>query len=144
MRWIVAFAILFYFGRAMVGVLNRARPTELDTNFLWAFNQIFGYQILFGLTLWLAASPFVKVGLKNPGEMLSDPAISFWTLRHPLTMIFALGIFHMGKAFVRKRGTPENYFKYYSAIFFLILVTVASAIPWPGLVYGRDWFRWIS
>ena len=112
-----------------------------DSYFIWAFNQVFGYQIGFGITLWIGLNPMTKVGFKNPSLVLENGVISFWVLRHAITMILALGTFHIGKA-RSKKVIPNDRFKIYTVTFAIILTLITSAIPWPWLSYGRALFRW--
>ncbi|MES2769864.1 MAG: hypothetical protein V4596_12025 [Bdellovibrionota bacterium] len=140
-RWIVYLSIIYFFFRSTYGWLKKKPWKHSDTNFIWAFDQIFNYQILFGFILWLAGSPLTKAVFADPGAALQNNVISFFTIRHGLTMIFALGLFHIGKARARK-SPEEKRFKIYSIVFGLVFVIVSSAIPWPGLIYGRDLFKW--
>ncbi len=140
-RWIVLIAIIYFFLRSLRGWRTGAPWTAQDHYFIWAFNQIFGYQVLFGLTLWIGLSPMTKAGIKNPNLILQDGAISFWVLRHALTMILAFGLFHAGRAKSKKVSTIQR-FKVYALTFGMMLAMIASAIPWPWLSYGRLLFRW--
>lgn len=133
-------AILYFFGRSVYGWAFKKSFTKKDEYFIWSFNQVFLYQFFFGLTLWVAASPFVKTAFLDPASIFKNPLISFWTLQHPLTMIFAVGIFHGGKAKARK-SSAEHKFQIYAVTFGLIILMVGSAIPWPFLSYGRTLFR---
>ena len=140
-RWILFVGIVYFLTRSIYCWITKKPWKPSDTNFIWAFDQIFNYQILFGLMLWLAGSPLTKALFQDPSAALQNDVISFFTIRHGLTMIFAVGVFHMCKA--RARRLPEkDRFKIFSVVFGLVFVIVCSAIPWPGLIYGRDLFRW--
>jgi hypothetical protein len=139
-RWAVVLALAYFFVKATYGWIARRPWTGADSHFMWAFNQLLGYQVLFGFALWIGASPIVKVAFKNPQLALQDGVISFWALRHGLTMIFALGAFHMGHARA-KRGPAERRCKIYSITFLVLIALIGSAIPWPWLAYGRPLFR---
>ena len=140
-RWILFIAIIYFFIRSAKAWRTQHNWTGQDNYFIWAFNQIFGYQLGFGLTLWTGLSPMTKTGFKNPSLIFDNGVISFWVLRHAITMILAFGVFHIGRA-KSKKAPPNDCFKIYTITFGIILTLVASAIPWPWLSYGRSLFRW--
>ena len=141
-RWMVVLAIVYFFLRSLFGWLTEAAWTEKDDSFIWVFNQLFGIQIAFGFTLWIALSPFTKAFMKDPSLIFDNSLMSFWALRHGLTMIFAMGAFHIGRG-RSKRSPPEKRFKIFTFAFGVVIVMIASAIPWPWLSYGRPLFRWM-
>lgn len=122
---------LFARGRAWTGG---------DARFVWAFDQILAYQALFGFALWLAASPVVHASFLNPGLILSNPLYRFWTLRHPLSMLLAVGAFQLGKVIARRSPVTVR-FKVYGVTLGVTLAILVSAIPWPFLEHGRALFR---
>lgn len=140
-RWIVLTALIFLFFKSLYRANFKPKWNETDDNAIWIFNQVFSYQIVFGLTLWLGTSPFIKVALQHPTEIFSNSVLNFWVIRHPLTMIFAQGIFHMGKARA-KRYAPEQKPKIFALTLGACLVTILSALPWSWLSYSRPFFRW--
>ena len=142
-RWSVLLALLYFFWRSTVGWARKQKWEASDAHFIWAFNQVFGYQVAFGFTLWLALSPFTKAGFRDFGSITENPLVFFWTIRHGGTMLLAYGIFHMGKARA-KRIEASVRFRHYSIVFGVILLLIVSAIPWPWLSYGRSLFRWFS
>jgi hypothetical protein len=130
---------------AAIAILFRSlfcafRSREIESWLIFGFHQVFSFQIAFGLTLWIAASPIVHVAFLNPGAVMSDPGLSFWTLRHPLTMIGAFAIFQIGHARA-KRVDVSLRARTYAVTFALVLIAIASAIPWPYLSYGRALIR---
>jgi hypothetical protein len=142
-RWAVFFGALYFLGRSFTGWWKKTPWTPQDGNFIWAFNQAFTYQIGFGIVLWLGLSPITKAGFKSPWLLLENGAISFWALRHPLTMVLALGVFHIGKA-RSKKVLPEERFRLFAITFAIVFIMISSAIPWPWLSYGRAFFRWLQ
>jgi hypothetical protein len=140
-RWILFFGIIYFLVRSLYGWLAKKPWTDTDAKFVWAFDQIFGYQILFGLVLWLVGSPLTKAMFADPSIVMHNKVISFFSFRHGVTMILALGVLHMGKA-KAKKSSEDKRFKIFAIIFGVIFILVMSAIPWPGLAYGRDLFRW--
>lgn len=141
LRWVLLLGMIYFLGRSLYGWITKKSWTDADTKFIWAFDQIFGYQILFGLFIWAVGSPLTKAMFADPSIVMQNKVISFFALRHGVTMILALGVLHMGKAKARKSPEAAR-FKTFAIIFAIIFIFVLSAIPWPGTVYGRDLFRW--
>jgi hypothetical protein len=141
-RWIVLIGLIFLFIRSLQGWIKQSEWTEGHTTFVWGVDQAFGYQVLFGILIWLALSPFSKAGFAQPGEIMTNPLLFFWTLRHPLTMISALGFFQIAKVRARRKPESREKFKLMTLATGTLLILIATAIPWPGLYYGRALFRW--
>ena len=135
-RWAVILVALYLLIRFAYGWMRKSEWRESLDQFAWAFSQLLTLQVLFGLMLFLGTSPLVKVGLSNPSLIMTDPVIGFWTVRHPITMITALGAFHVGKSIARRSPT-ELRFKRYALALAIALALIATAIPWPWLPFGR-------
>jgi hypothetical protein len=141
-RWIVVISSFYCLIRCFVGWLRKQEWGSTENYFIWAFNQILGYQILFGLMLYIGASPFVKMAISDPALIQSNPVVNFWVARHGPTMLLTLGVFHVGRAQATKAPANARY-RIYAITFTVLMVMFLSAIPWVGLVYGRPWFRWV-
>jgi hypothetical protein len=137
-RWALLAATIYFLIRCLSSL---KKPwAEDQENFLRIYNILFLMQFALGLMLFLGSSPLVKSAIANPSLVFEDPVYSFWILRHGPTMIFALGIFHMGRAIARKHGNHQRVF---AIVFAVVLLLIISAIPWSGLSYERPLFRWI-
>jgi hypothetical protein len=104
------------------------------------FDQAFGLQILLGLTLLLAASPFPRLAAADPASLTEDRLVFFWVIRHPMSMLLAFGIWHTGRGRAKRR--PEKTYAVYAFTLALSLLLVVSAIPWPWFSYGRPLLRY--
>lgn len=111
---------------------------SIHSKLLWFYDQIFGYQFFMGLTMWLFASPIVKVIFSNWKLIFHEYIYFFWGVQHPLTMTIALGVWHSFSAKARRTVSVK---KYLMGIAFSTLL-VLTAIPWPWLKIGRNLFRW--
>lgn len=140
-RWIVVAATLYFLVKSAIGWSRGKKWTSADNHFIWIFSQVFGYQILIGLTIYLAVSPMVRAAVSDPGSILSNGVINFWTLRHPLSMILAFVVYQVGEGRAKK-GAIEKRYAIYTITFAAVFAIMCSAIPWDGLSYGRPYFRW--
>lgn len=139
-RWAVLLGAVYFFCVSLRALRTKRAWSASDAHFIWAFNQAFLYQGLFGFTLWLAASPVVHAVFMDPTNVLSSPFFAYWSVFHPALMISAIGVFHFGKSRA-KRQRESDRFRTYAIIFGSILVLMACAIPWPFLDYGRPLLR---
>jgi hypothetical protein len=53
-RWIVLIGLVFLFIRSLQGWVKQTEWTDGHTTFVWAVDQVLGYQVLFGILIWLA------------------------------------------------------------------------------------------
>lgn len=140
LRWLMLFMGLYLILRFARAARGGRAWTERDAGLLWAFDQAFGYQFLFGLTLWAGMSPWVKAFFHDPAGALENPFVFFWSLQHPLTMLVAIGVFHMLKARARRFEGAER-FRALVGTLTLSLLIVLSGIPWPWMDVGRALVR---
>lgn len=140
-RWIVLIAAIYFLFKSAYGWLSKKPVSPADNKFLWAFDQVLNYQVLFGLAIYIAASPMVRAAIAAPSEILSNPVIQFWTLRHPITMLAVIAVFQIGKGRGVRAESSKRY-QIYCLTFAAVLLLIVSAIPWEGLTYGRPFFRW--
>lgn len=140
MRWFVVALMIVLLFLSLAGTLRKAPWTERDSVFHWFFDQFFGYQILFGLTLWMGASPVVKAFFTNPGLALDNGIVAFWSIWHGLTMLVAFALFQMGTA-KTKKALPEKKHRILCVTTALSLGVLLLAIPWPWLDWGRPLVR---
>jgi hypothetical protein len=143
-RWIVVLGTLFFFFRSLKGWIKNEEWTAQDTHFIWGFNQVFGYQILFGLTMWLGLSPITKAVFKDFGLIRENFVMLFWFLLHGTAMILALGIFQTAKAKAKRISEAKTKFKIFTLTFALIITIFLIAIPWPWYKFGRPLIRMFS
>lgn len=140
-RWIVFMALVLFFARSLKGLLRKEPWTGRENYILWAFNQVFGYQIGFGLALWIAFSPFTKMAFRDSSQITENPVVGFWSVQHGLTMLVAFSVWHYGRMKIR-RAKAENRFRVAAITMGAVLAIVTSAIPWPWFSYGRPLLRW--
>ena len=122
LRWVVIVLGLVAIVRAAGG--GRGRSALL-------FTIALDVQFLAGVLLYAALSPMTRSAMENMGAAMHTPALRFWAVEHPLAMLLAVVLAHVG------RSRPRR-----AAIFFTIAVLLLLAgMPWPGLPYGRPLFR---
>ena len=139
-RWILISAIIYFFIFSSVAAFRESEWSPREENFVWILSQLLIYQALFGVTLWWGTSPVVRSCILNPRQIFADSLCTFWTVRHPLTMLAAVTVFLVGKNRINRMAI-ERRFKSYVTVMGIIMLLIFSAIPWPFMSYGRALLR---
>ena len=102
-----------------VSLLKNRKWGSETRRLLWSFNQIFSYQIGFGLTLYLGVSPILKTAISQPEVIQTDSFMRFWTVIHGPSMLMAFGVFQIGRLCANKNKIDHGKFKILTiALFF--------------------------
>jgi hypothetical protein len=134
-RWIVVVAGFLVVARSLRARRKAWMPA--DARLGAAFVAALDVQLLFGLVLYVALSPITTVAVHQLGAAMHSRVLRFWTVEHPLLMLSAVVLAHVGQVRARRAGDAAR--KHYAgALFFgLALILVLAGIPWPFLPYGR-------
>src|SRR4029079_19179703 len=91
LRWavIVAALLVFIRGSRLVNSTTRVFTILLDV------------QLLLGLLLYVALSPFTRVAFQDMAAAMRDPGLRFWAVEHLTGMLLAVVAAHVGRARVR-------------------------------------------
>jgi hypothetical protein len=72
---------------------------------------------------------------------MRDGTMRYWLVEHPLGMVIAIALAHVGRARLRKATDPRRKHRLVMIFFGLALVALAASHPWPGMATGRPLFR---
>jgi heme A synthase len=98
-------------------------------------------QMLLGLLLYLALSPFTTEAMKNMSAAMQNPQLRFWAVEHLTSMLVAIVLAHVGRVLARKATTPSSIKRRLLICFGLATILIIAGIPWPGSANGRPLFR---
>lgn len=98
-------------------------------------------QMLLGLLLYFALSPFTTEALQNFSAAMQTPPLRFWAVEHVSSMFGAVILAHVGRALARKARTPASKRTRLLVCFGLSTLLMMLGTPWPGLANGRPLFR---
>ena len=98
-------------------------------------------QLLLGLVLYLVVSPNMAEIRAHFGEAMRVPQLRFWAVEHLTAMLLAVVLAHVGRVLARKAPTPGAKRTRLLVCYGLATLLILIGTPWPGLVYGRPWFR---
>lgn len=136
LRWVAVAAGLLAATSAWAARLGSRSSSDTTLAAGRAFAVTLDLQLVIGLILYLALSPTVASGLSNVSAAMSDAQHRFWMIEHPVAMVVALVLAHIGVA--RARRVRSNDEPGPSAWYFtLAILLVLAVLPWPFLDYGR-------
>src|SRR5512138_1888884 len=98
-------------------------------------------QVLIGLVLYVFASPIVAAARQNMAVSMANDTTRFWLVEHPVAMILALALAHVGRARMRRATADRVRFSRIAVFHGLSVLLVIIGTPWPGMPYGRGLLR---
>ena len=139
MRWIALVAAV---GVTLAAVRNEV-PGNRSVADRWSLVAMMALdlQMLLGLALYLALSPFTTEALKNFSAAMRDPSLRFWAVEHIASMFGAVILAHVGRALARTASTPAAKRRRLLISFGLAALLMILGTPWPGFANGRPLFR---
>lgn len=144
LRWLVIIAAVLVIVRAINGLSFKRGYTQQDNKIAMWYTISLDIQLLLGLLLYFVLSPITTAALRNFSGAMGDASVRFFAVEHIILMVIALGVAHMGRAFVRKGvNAPEKHRR--TIIWFgLSILLVLASIPWPFLSAGRPLLRFFG
>jgi hypothetical protein len=122
-------------GRTAAG--ETPRPPALPSPWGAIFTVLFDVQVLLGLILYLFLSPVTTAAMHRMGVVMSNDVLRFWTIEHPVGMLAALALAHIGRATARRAPQDPRQRRRAAIYFTLAILIVVLSAPWPFLPYGR-------
>ena len=136
LRWALIAAGFVAVARAWIARARGRVWSSADTVFARVFVIGFDLQLLVGAALYGLFSAVVAGALTNLPLAMQSRAQRFWVLEHPLAMIAALTLAHIGLSKARKTGGTEGQ-RTASIFFTMAFLVLLAAIPWPIFTFGR-------
>jgi hypothetical protein len=141
LRWIVlglGLGVIFACGSGWA----RGRPwtrTHALAVRLWLGS--FAAQVVLGLLLYFFLSPTVEAAVRMGAAAMKNGLLRFWRIEHPITMLLALGVLHLGRWRARRRVDDRGKHAWTAASSAIAMALVCVAIPWPPRKHGRPALR---
>ncbi len=134
LRWV---AVLLTLAAALRGLAGWARGggwSSRDARLGLAATAALDAQVTVGLLLSAWLSP---VGLRALASVgwggLEIAELRFWAVLHPLFMLGAVALAHVGRLRTRAEAPPATRHRLAATHFGAAVLLVAFAAPWPGL-----------
>jgi len=144
LRWLVLAAGVVILWRSFTGRTGHKLWSAADERSLQLFTISLDVQFLLGLILYLGISPIIGVAFRNLSDAMRQPSLRIFVVEHPIGMIAAIALAHVGRSKVRKATTADA--KHRTALLFvaLALVIILISIPWPWMPGGRPLFQTLN
>ncbi len=136
LRWIVILACLWALIRMWGGLIGKREWAKADKLSGLAFSSALNLQVVLGLILY-AVSPLTQAALGNFRAAIKEPAVRFFVLEHPVTMILAAVIAQVGYSMAKGAAADRSKFLRGGIAYLVAAILVLASIPWPFLKYGR-------
>jgi hypothetical protein len=141
LRWLVLLAALAAVARAIGGVGTRRPWTPVDDRAGVWLTAALDLQMLLGLVLYISLSPVTTSAFVDMAAAMREAPIRFFVVEHPVGMIVAIALAHVGRARSRKAADSESKHRQALIFFGLSLVVLLLSIPWPIGPGARTLFR---
>jgi mono/diheme cytochrome c family protein len=129
-RWLVVIAMIGALGLAWWGILRRRDWTAWDARFSAAFAILVTVQFVWGVLLYLVPDGIAQAALRDMGASMRVRELRFFGLEHPLQMVIALTLVHLGWTRSRKAPAAKTKFRWTAATYTVATLLILSAIPW--------------
>jgi hypothetical protein len=140
-RWAVLVSGAVVLLRALAGV-RRQRPwTPSDERASRTLVAVVDIQVLLGLTLYFALSPFWLAVRESFHLVVKDPATRFFGMEHETAMLLAFIAAHLGRIGARRASEAASKHRALLVWTLLFFALVLWAIPWPWRSIGRPLLR---
>jgi hypothetical protein len=127
LRWPVLVVGMIAVIRAWQGS-RRRQWTRFDEGLGATFIGLLDLQFLLGMTLY-AVSPLRIAAYADPRAAL-DNEMGFFAFLHPLLMVAAVIIAHVGKALAKRADAPFQKQSHLLGYFLATLILMTLAVPW--------------
>lgn len=129
-RWLVLIALVYALVRVWHGLLAKREWTRADAAAVLAATSAISVQFVLGILLFFNPDGLAQLAWKDFGAALSVHDLRFFGLEHPVQMIIALTLIHLGSARARKASPSAKQFRWAAICFTIAVLLILAAIPW--------------
>jgi hypothetical protein len=140
-RWIVLVLAVLAVARALRGLAAKTPWSTADESASRWFVTSLDIQMLIGLIIYIALSPFAMAGVQDMAGTMRNAPLRFIVVEHPVGMIAAIALAHIGRARSRRAVEAARKHRLAALFFGIALLVMLWSIPWPFMPSGRELFR---
>lgn len=129
LRWLVLAGILLILIKSVIGLFSNSPYSKFDKILGSATVGIMDLQLLLGIVLYVAYSPYTK----NFTFDMANATERFWAVEHLSMMLLAIAAAHIGKSKAKKAANPKTQFRLQTMFFSVSLVLILLGIPWDRM-----------
>ncbi|NUQ12589.1 MAG: hypothetical protein HUU26_09745 [Gemmatimonadaceae bacterium] len=130
LRWLVLLAGAVTVVLAWRGWLGRRSWTGAERGAARAFVAMLDFQFAVGLALYLFYSPITRSGFGDMGAAMRDAPVRYFLVEHPVIMVAAIAVAHVGSVKVRRAASDAERFQRAAIWFGLAFAAIAGFVPW--------------
>ncbi len=130
LRWLIFIAMIGCLGLAWWGVLRQRTWGKWESRFAAAFAMLASIQFVMGVLLFIVPDGIAQAALRDMGASMRVRELRFFGLEHPLQMVIAIGLVHLGWARARKAKLDRSRFRWTAGSFTVASLLILAAIPW--------------
>ncbi|KAA9357131.1 hypothetical protein [Larkinella humicola] len=140
-RWLVLLSVLYGIYRGFRGWFGKRSFTRTDNATRHITATICHIQLLIGYVLYFN-SPLIQYFRLHYDEARKQFDLLFFGLIHVILMTVAIVLITIGSSASKRMNSDRGKFKTLTIWFFLALLILLSAIPWPfSPLASRPYFR---
>jgi len=143
MRWLVLLFGLLALITSMRGIGGRRDFTNGDKRTALYFLIAADLQLLIGLALYFIGPWGYKLVQLSGGmgAVMKDSFARFWVIEHPVMMLLAIILVHIGYSGTKGNRPHRTKFRRLFWCTLIALILILAAVPWPFReLVGRPWF----
>ena len=141
LRWVVLLLLLIVIYRSATA---RQRPfNNGDKKFVLYAMIACDIMLLIGIYQWFAGDwGYSSIQHNGMKEVMKNSVLRFFAIEHPLGMLIAIAMVHIGKGYSKKNIPDATKHKRTLLFFALALLIILVSLPWPFRTAGagRPWF----
>jgi hypothetical protein len=141
LRWGVLISAVIVAVRAGLGWRRVRAWGALDERLHVALVALTDLQFTLGVALYLFLSPHAQAFFEDPAGALTVAPLRFFGLEHPVMMVLAVALVHVGRTRSKKAASPGLRHRRVFTTTLIALLILCASIPWPGLDVGRPLLR---
>jgi uncharacterized membrane protein YozB (DUF420 family) len=142
LRWVILLLALLAIVRAVSGMATRRPWTGADERGVRFLTGALDLEMLIGLIIYFALSPITREGMTHLGTAMGSVGLRFFTVEHPVGMIVAIALAHVGQKRIRRTTDAVRRHRTALIFFTITLLVILVSVPWPGrAIVGRPLLR---
>jgi uncharacterized membrane protein len=129
-RWLVLIVMVWALVRVWGGLVRKRAWNVWDTRASAAFAGTLSLQFIFGLLVYFQPYSIAQTAWIDWSVSMGQREFRFFGLEHPLQMIIAIALAHMGNARAKKAVDAARKYRIAALCFTIAAVLILAAIPW--------------
>lgn len=136
-RYIILALLLFVLVRSLMGWLSNKSYVKLDNTLMASLLGLTHFQLLTGIILYAALSPWTQTAFADFGAAMKDSNLRYYAVEHFAMMLIAVVFIQLARTLSKKATDPTT--KHKRTFIYLViglLLILASLVPKGLLING--------